>query len=58
MKDLKSGHLILLRERAWLPLKDGHAPENEPRTFSTKIDLPEFGVELLQISNNESIFMF
>ena len=58
MKDLKSGHLILLRERAWLPLKDGHAPENEPRTFSTKIDLPEFGVELLQISNNESIYMF
>ena len=58
MKDLKSGHLFLQRERAWLPLKGGHAPENEPRTFSTKIDLPEFGVELLQISNNESIFLF
>ena len=25
MKDLKSGYLILLRERAWLPLKDSHA---------------------------------
>ena len=57
MKDLKSG-FFLQRERAWLPLKGGHAPENEPRTFSTKIDLPEFGVELLQISNNESIFLF
>ena len=58
MKDLKSGYLILLRERAWLPLKDGHAPENEPRTFSTKIDLLDFVVDLLQISNNESIFLF
>ena len=58
MKDLKSGHLFLQRERAWLPLKGGHAPENEPRTFSTKTDLSDFGVNLLQISNNESIFMF
>ena len=58
MKDLKSGHLFLQRERAWLPLKGGHAPENEPGTFSPKINLPEFGVELLQISNNESISMF
>ena len=58
MKDLKSRYLILIRERAWLPIKDGHVPENEPRTFSTKIDLPDFGVDLLQISNNESIFLF
>ena len=58
MKDLKSGHLFLQRERAWMPLKGGHAPENEPRTFSTKINLPDFWEELLQISNNESIFMF
>ena len=47
MKDLKSGHLFLQRERGWLALKDGHALENELRTFSTKIDLPDFGVELL-----------
>ena len=58
MKDLKIGHLFLQRERAWLPLKGGHALENELRTFSTKIDLPYFWVKLLQISNHESIFMF
>ena len=58
MKDLKSGHFFLQRERAWLLLKGGHAPENEPRTFSTKIDLPDFKVGLLQISNNDSIFLF
>ena len=58
MKDLKSGHLFLQRERVWLPLKGSHTPENEPRTFSTKIDLPDFWVDLLQILNNESIFLF
>ena len=58
MKDLKSGHLFWQRERAWLPLKGGHAPENEPRTFSTKIELPKFWVELLSILNNESITLF
>ena len=58
MKDLKSGHLIFLRESSWLPLNDGHAPENEPCTFSTKIDLPYFCLDLLQISNSESIFLF
>ena len=30
MKDLKSEHLILLRQRTWLSLKDSHAPEIEP----------------------------
>ena len=58
MKDLKSGHLFLQRERAWLPLKGGHAPENEPRTFSTKIELPKFWEEFLSILNNESITLF
>ena len=58
MKDLKIGYLILLREGEWLPLKGDHAPENEPRTFSTKIKLPEFWVELLHILNNESITLF
>ena len=58
MKDLKIGYLILLREGEWLPLKDNHAPENEPWTFSTKIDLPYFYLDLLQISNSESILLF
>ena len=39
MKDIKSEHLILLRQRAWLSLKDSHAPETDPRTISTKIDM-------------------
>ena len=39
MKDLKKEHLILLRQRAWLPLKDSHALESELRTFSTKINM-------------------
>ena len=50
MKDHKSGHLILLRERAWLPLKDGHAPENEPLTFFTKINLMLIRAKIFQFS--------
>ena len=55
MKDLKSGHLILLRERAWLPLKDGHAPENEPLTFFTKINLTLTRAKIFQFSFKISI---
>ena len=58
MKDLKSEYLILLIQRAWLSLKDSHAPENETWTFLTKINLLNFRVELLQILDIESIFEF
>ena len=50
MKALKNGHLILL--------KDSHALENEPHTLFTKINLLAFGLELVPISNVESIFLF
>ena len=49
MKDLKSEHLILLRLRAWLPLKDSHALGIEPRTVFTKIDMLAFTDHLLPI---------
>ena len=55
MKDLKSEHLILPRQRAWLPLKDSHALEIEPRTVFTKIDNPTFGDHLYPISSMLSI---
>ena len=55
MKDLKSEHLILLRQRAWLPLKDSHALEIEPRTVFTKIDMLTFADHLHSISNMLSI---
>ena len=55
MKDIKSEHLILLRQRAWLPLKDSHALELEPRTISTKIDMLAFADPLNPISNILSI---
>ena len=29
MKDLKSGYLILLKQKAWLPLKGSHALGNK-----------------------------
>ena len=56
MKDLKKEHLILLRQRAWLPLKDSHALEIETRTVSTKIHiLVPFPDHLHPISNVFSI---
>ena len=55
MKDLKKEHLILLRQRAWLPLKDSHALEIEPRTVSTKIDILAFADRLHPISKILSI---
>ena len=55
MKDLKKEHLILLRQRAWLPLKDSHALEIEPRTVSTKIDILAFADHLHPISKILSI---
>ena len=55
MKDLKKEHLILLRQRAWLSLKDSHALEIEPRTVSTKIDILAFADHLHPISNILSI---
>ena len=55
MKDLKSEHLILPSQRAWLSLKDCHAPENKTWTFLTKINSLDFGVEFLPILNAESI---
>ena len=51
MKNLKSEHLILLRQGAWLLLKDSNAPEIEPRTVSTKIDMLAFADHLHPISN-------
>ena len=50
MKDLKNEHLILLRQRAWPPLKDSHALGNEPRNFSTKIDMLAFAVNFHPVS--------
>ena len=47
-----------LRKRTWLPLKDSHAPESEPRAFSTKIDKLATKAHLHPISNVESIFQF
>ena len=58
MKDLKSGYLISLKQKAWLSLKGSHALGNETRTFFIKIDFMAFGVELLLISNAESICLF
>ena len=58
MKDLKSGYLISLKQKAWLPLKGSHALGNETRTFLTKINFLAFGVKLLLISNTESICLF
>ena len=58
MKDLKSGYLNSLKQKAWLSLKGSHALGNETRTFLTKIDFLAFGVELLLISNAESICLF
>ena len=55
MKDLKKEHLILLRQRAWLPLKDSHALEIETRTVSTKIDILAFADHLHPISKIFSI---
>ena len=58
MKDLKNEHLISQSQRGWLSLKDSHTPENETITFCTKIDLLNFGVNLFQILNAESICLF
>ena len=58
MKDLKSGYLNSPKQKAWLSLKGSHALGNETRTFLTKINFLAFGVELLLISNAESIFLF
>ena len=58
MKDLKSEHLILPNQRAWLSLKDSHALENETWTFLIKMNLLDFGVKLLLILNIESICLF
>ena len=55
MKDLKSEHLILVRQRAWLPLKDSHALEIETRTVFTKIYSLTFADLLHPISNMLSI---
>ena len=58
MKDLKSEHLILWSQRAWLSLKDCHAPENETWTILIKINLLDFEMEFFQILNSESICLF
>ena len=55
MKDLKKEHLILLRQRAWLPLNDSHALEIETRTVFTKINMLTFVDHLDPISNMLSI---
>ena len=55
MKDLKCGNLILLRQRAWLTLKDSHAPEIEPRTVSTRIDVLAIADKWHPVSNIFSI---
>ena len=55
MKDLKNEHLILLRQRALPPLKDGHALEIEPSSVSTKLDLLAIAVGLHPVSNILSI---
>ena len=58
MKALKNEHLILHSQRAWLSLKDSHAPENETWTILTKINLLEFRVKFPSILNAESICLF
>ena len=55
MRHLKSEQLILLRQRAWLTLKDSHTPETEPRTVSTKIDILAFADHLHPVLNILSI---
>ena len=55
MKDLKSEHLILLRLRAWITLKASHAPEIEPRTVGTKIDILAIADHLHPVLNILSI---
>ena len=55
MKDPKSEHLILLRQRTWLPLKDSHALEIELRTVSTNINILAFANHLHPISKILSI---
>ena len=55
MKYPKSEHLILLRQRAWLTLKDSHALEIELRTVSTKIDMLALADHLLQF---QTFFQF
>ena len=55
MKYPKSEHLILLRQRAWLTLKDSHALEIVPRTIFTEIDMLTFADHLHSISNMLSI---
>ena len=47
-----------VKQKAWLSLKGSHALGNETRTFLTKINFLAFGVELLLISNAESICLF
>ena len=47
-----------LRQIAWQPLKDSHAPESEPCTFSTKIIVLAARAHLHPISNIEPIFTF
>ena len=51
MKAQKSRYWILQRQRVSLSLKDSHVPENESRTFFTKIKFLAFQAELLPISN-------
>ena len=58
MKDLKIGYSNLLKQNARLPLKGSHTLGNETRTFLTKINFLAFGVQLLLISNTESIYLF
>ena len=58
MKDLKSGYLNSLKQKARLFLKGSHALGNEARTFLTKSNFLAFGVQLLLISNTESIHLF
>ena len=55
MKDLKNERFILLSQRAWLTLKDSHAPEIELRTISTKIDILAIADHLHPVSNILSI---
>ena len=55
MKDLESKHLILPRQRPWLNLKDSHAPEIEPQTISTKIDMLAIADHLHPVANILSI---
>ena len=47
MKALICGYYTLWKKRALLLLKEGHAPENEPWTFSIKINLPLTTTEIV-----------